>query len=323
MPTLTHHKLDRRRRHFIGTSLATTALAISGSVAAKSAKVWLDYDQETLDKVYNQSNYAPNIKTVISRYGSNSELTRTRLGKPKRLSYGDADIEAFDLYAADQHNAPIHIFLHGGAWRAGDANGYGFLAEPFVANGAHFLIPDFTNVLEHDGNLMPMTEQILRSIAWAYQNAESFGGDKNRIYISGHSSGGHLAGVAVTTDWENEFNLPPDIIKGAVLISGMFDLKPVRLSSRSNYVAFTDEIEQRLSPQRHLDKLNTPVVLVYGDLETPEFIRQTKDFAAAAEKAGKPVQLIEGPGYNHFEIAETMANPYGIAGLPALAQMGL
>ncbi|HUH87821.1 MAG TPA: alpha/beta hydrolase [Pusillimonas sp.] len=322
MPQFFRHDINLGRRHMIGTGLAATALALGGSASAATGKVWLDYDQKTLDKVYNQSNYAPNIKTVIARYGSNSNLTRERLGKPKRLSYGDAEIEALDLYATTEPNAPIHIFLHGGAWRAGDANGYGFLAEPFVGRGAHFVIPDFTNVLENDGSLIPMSEQIQRSIAWVYKNAESFGGDSSRIYLSGHSSGGHLAGVMVTTDWK-KFDLPPDVIKGAVLISGMFDLKPVRLSSRSNYVAFTDEIEHKLSPQRHLDQLNTPLILVYGDLETPEFIRQSKDFAAAVEKAGKQVELIEGAGYNHFEIAETLANPYGIAGLPALKQMGL
>lgn len=315
--------VNHGRRHLIGTGLATTALAVAGSVSAADAKVWLDYDQATLDKVYDQVNYAPNIKTVLGRYASNSDITRSRLGEPKRLAYGKSKVEAMDLYPAAQDNAPIHIFIHGGAWRSGAAKAYGFLAEPFVARGAHMLIPDFTNVLENDGNLMPMTEHVLRSVAWAYQNAESFGGDKNRIYLSGHSSGGHLGGVAVTTDWEKEYGVPADVIKGAVLISGMFDLKPVRLSSRSNYVAFTDEVEQALSPQRHLDKLNTPLVLIYGDQETPEFMRQSKDFAAAVEKAGKPVQLIEGKGYNHFEIAETLANPFGIAGAPALEQMKL
>lgn len=311
------------RRHLIGTGLATTALAVTGSVSAADAKVWLDYDQATLDKVYDQINYAPNIKTVLGRYASNSDLARARLGEPKRLAYGPSKVEAMDLYPAAQANAPIHIFIHGGAWRAGEAKSYGFMAEPFVAKGAHVLIPDFTNVLEQNGDLMPMTRQVLGCIAWAYKNAESFGGDKNRIFLSGHSSGGHLAGVALVTDWEKEYGVPADVIKGAVLISGMFDLKPVRLSSRSNYVVFTDEVEQALSTQRHLDKLDTPVALVYGDQETPEFMRQSMDFAAALEKAGKPVQLIEGKGYNHFEIMETLASPFGIAGEPALAQMKL
>lgn len=323
MPTPFDTDVNQSRRHLIGTGLATTALAVTGSSLAAEGKVWLDYDQATLDKVYDQANYAPNIKIVLGRYASNSGIARSRLGEPKRLAYGESKVEALDLYPAARKGAPIHIFIHGGAWRSGEARNYGFVAEPFVARGAHVLVPDFTNVLENHGDLRPMVGQVLRCIAWAYRNAESFGGDKNRIYLSGHSSGGHLGGVAVSTDWEKEFGLPADLIKGAVLISGMFDLKPVRLSSRSNYVAFTDEVEQALSPQRHLDKLNTPLVLVYGDQETPEFMRQSRDFAAAVQKAGKPAQLVEGRGYNHFEIAETLANPFGIAGAPALEQMGL
>ena len=103
----------------------------------------------------------------------------------------------------------------------------------------------------------------------------------------------------------------------------MFDLKPVRLSARSSYVKFTDEIEQALSSQRHLDKLNAPVIVAYGALETPEFQRQSRDFAAAVKSAGKPVQLLVAEGYNHFEIPETLANPYGLLGRAVLAQMTL
>jgi arylformamidase len=103
----------------------------------------------------------------------------------------------------------------------------------------------------------------------------------------------------------------------------MYDLKPVRLSSRSSYVKFTDEVEAALSAQRHLDRLNTPVILAYGSLETPEFQRQSRDFAASLTAAGKPVQLLAGKGYNHFEIYETMGNPYGVVGRAALEMLKL
>ena len=137
-----------------------------------------------------------------------------------------------------------------------------------------------------------------------------------------HSSGSHLCGCTLTHDWRKE-GLPVDIIKGAVLGSGMYDLKPVRLSKRSKYVNFTDEMEQALSAQRHLDKLHAPVVIAYGTYETPEFQRQSRDFVAAVKAAGKPAELLVGEGYNHFEMLETLANPYGLLGRAAFAQMGL
>jgi len=220
-------------------------------------------------------------------------------------------------------NAPINIFIHGGAWRGGLARDSGYPAELFVHAGAHYVVPDFINVMEADGSLMPMAEQVRRAVAWVYRNAKEFGGDANRLYISGHSSGAHLAGVVLVTDWQKEFDLPADTVKGGLLCSGMYDLKPVRLSARSSYVKFTDEMEHALSTRRHIDRLNCPVVVAHGTLETPEFQRQTRDFAAAVKAAGKPVQFLIGQGYNHFEIFETLANPYGLLGRAALEQMKL
>jgi arylformamidase len=124
-------------------------------------------------------------------------------------------------------------------------------------------------------------------------------------------------------DWQKDFGLPIDIVKGAVLMSGMYDLKAVALSKRSKYVKFTDTIVQALSAQRHLDKLNTPIVVAHGTLESPEFQRQTREFAAAVKTAGKPVQLVVAEGYNHFELPETFGNPYGLLGRAAIEQMQL
>merc|ERR1712224_997563 len=107
-------------------------------------------------------------------------------------------------------------------------------------------------------------------------------------------------------------------VKGALLAGGMYDLKGPRLSVRSQYVTFTDEVETALSAQRHIDLLEVPLVLAYGSLETPEFQRQSWDFADALRRAGKPVRLIRAEGYNHFETQDTLANPYGILGRAAL-----
>jgi arylformamidase len=105
--------------------------------------------------------------------------------------------------------------------------------------------------------------------------------------------------------------------------SGMYDLRGPRLSSRSSYVKFDDVSEDALSPQRHIDKIQVPLVLAYGSLETPEFQRQSREFAAALKAAGKPAELIVGENYNHFELIETLANPYGILGRAALRMMNL
>jgi arylformamidase len=127
----------------------------------------------------------------------------------------------------------------------------------------------------------------------------------------------------MVTDWHKEFRLPPTVVKGGACMSGMYDMKPVRLSKRGNYVKFTDAMEQAMSSQRHLDLLHAPIVITYGSNETPEFQRQNRDFAAAVKAAGKAVQLIEAANYNHFEMGESIGNPYGPNGRAALTMMNL
>src|SRR5579883_635766 len=296
--------------------------AVAQSARQKGPIVWLDMDQQALDDAYDQAVYAPNSLQIAKRRTANSAEVRARL-KPQRLAYGSTPHEMLDLYVTAKPDAHVMVFIHGVAWRAGNAADNAEAADLFVNAGAHYVVLDFINVIEAGGSLFPMVEQVRRGVAWVYNNAKSFGGDPNRLYISGRSSGSHLGGVVLITDWAKDFGLPPDVVKGALLSSGMYDLEPVRLSKRGAYVKFTDAMEEQLSTQRHLERINCPVVLAHGTYETPEFQRQTREFAAALKAAGKDVKLIVGEGYNHFEIPETMANPYGLLGRAVLELMGL
>jgi arylformamidase len=304
----------------VGAALAQQA---TSPVSEREPAVWLDMDQKQLDDAYDQTKYAPNFLQVINRYTSNSNAMRARLGEPRRFNYGPTPIERLEVYSCKRPNAPINIHIHGGAWHQRPAADYAFPAEMLINAGAHYVVPDFISVDEASGDLMPMVEQVRSAIAWTLRNAPTFGGDAERVYLSGFSSGAHLAGVALLTDWRRDFELPANAIKGAVLSSGMYDLKPVRLSARSKYVKFTDEMEDSLSTQRHLARIDTPLVLAHGSYETPEFKRQTRDFAAALKAANKPVQFFINENYNHFEMMETFASPYGLLGRAVLEQMQL
>jgi arylformamidase len=276
-----------------------------------------------LDAAYDQSVYAPLGGQIRMRLAKLSAQVRMRLGPPQRVAYGPSESEQLDIYRAKPPKAPIFVFIHGGAWLRGSAAEHGFPAEMFVNAGAHFVVPDFIPVSAANGDLRVMAGHVRRAIAWTYANAATFDGDPERLYIGGHSSGGHLCGVALVTDWRKDFGLPETVVKGGLCMSGMYDLKPVRLSARSKYVKFTDEIEEVMSPQRHLDLLRAPVVVTYGTYETPEFQRQSRDFAAAVKAAGKPVELTMAEYYNHFDTEESLGNPYGLNGRAALALMKL
>ena len=328
------HSSDKlsRRALIAGAAVGTLALAAESASAqrcpaeppprAKGPFVWLDMDQQELDESYDQSVYAFNQQHIADRRSERNEVALKVLGKPERLAYGAAEIEKVDIYKSKRANAPVMIYLHGGAWRNGRSARSAYLAEPFVKAGAYFINVEFNNVGEVDGDIGVMVDQCRRAVAWIYRNAASFGGDPNALYLSGHSSGGHLAGCVVITEWEKQ-GLPRDILKGALLGSGMYDLKAVRLSKRADYVKFTDAMEVELSARRHLDRLHTPLILTHGTLETPEFQRQSRDFYAAVKAAGKPVELRVGVGYNHYETQETLANPYGLMGRAAFEQMKL
>jgi arylformamidase len=289
----------------------------------KGQAVFLDYDQAALDAAYDQAAYAPNRAQLIERRIKNSEMVRRRLGEPERASYGSAEIERLDIYRTAREAAPVFVFIHGGAWRSGRSKDFAVPAEMLLAAGADYVVPDFAWVQDVSGDLMVLADQVRRAVAWVYKNAAHFGGDPNRLYLAGQSSGGHLAAVALTTDWQYQFGLPANLIKGGMCISGMYDLTPVRLSARNSYVRFDDATVAALSPIRHLDRLHAPLIVAYGTCETPEFQRQNREFAAAVEAAGKKVRLLVGEHYNHFELPETLGNPYGLLGRAALELMGL
>jgi arylformamidase len=327
------------RRAWLGTALAAAASAVAGAPAfarqmqthmppgtapkPKGPVVFLDYDQEELDAAYTQAAWAPNQAELVARNAQKSAATIARLGPARRLAYGPTDVEKLDLFTARQPDAPINVYIHGGAWRAGRASDETYQAEMFVDAGAHFIALDFNNALETKGDLATMANQVRRGVAWVYGNARSFGGDPDRLFISGHSSGGHLAAVVLTTDWTGEFGLPGNIIKGGLCASGMYDLQPVGLSVRSNYVTFTPATIDALSPMRQLKRLTAPVIVAHGTRETPEFQRQNREFAAAVKTAGKPVEFIVLDGYNHFEVHESLGNPYAPLGRAVLRQMKL
>jgi len=323
------------RLHLSRRNVLATAAAMAASPALaeecrigppphdKGPVVWNGMDQVELDAAYDQVFYAPLLRQIGKRRLANSEAARARIGEPLRMAYGPTEIEKLDIYRAKRAKAPIFVFIHGGAWLGGEAKNYGDSAELFVNAGAHYVVLDFIAIKPAGGDLRVMAEQVRRGIAWVYKNAASFDGDPDRLYIGGHSSGGHLCGVALATDWQKDFGLPPDFIKGGLCMSGMYDLKAVRLSKRSSYVKFDDEMEQAMSSQRHLERLLAPLVVTYGSEETPEFQRQNRDFAAALKAAGKTTELIAATGYNHFEMGESLGNPYGPNGRAALKMMGL
>lgn len=284
--------------------------------------VFLSYTQDELDHLYDQRAWAPNAGAVLAEWQDAVAPARASVAGYAEHAYGEAPSEVLDLYPAQAARAPIHIHIHGGAWRAQSKDDGAILAPAMTAAGMHFVVPDF-DLLPHV-RMPDMVEQLAGMVGWVHANATRFGGDPDRILLSGHSSGAHLAAVLATLDWTAR-GLPTDVIKALVCVSGGYDLEPVLLSARREYIHLTPEEADGLSPPRHAERIGCPVWVLWGEKETPEFIRQGKDFAAALARAGRPAGGGLVPGLNHFEICGAMAvpsSPVHQAVVEALASAG-
>jgi arylformamidase len=282
-------------------------------------KIFLDYDQAELDRQYNQRAWVTNADEYIRGYGTMSEAVRARLGEPEVIAYGAAATETLDLYRTPRAPAPLLIFLHGGAWQRLSKRESAFAAEVFVRAGAHFAALDFGAVPA--ASLAELVDQVRSAIVFVYRNAERLGIARDRIHLVGHSSGGHLAACAMTTDWAALGVSQP--IKGGLCVSGIYDLRPVRLSARNEYLRLDEAAEAALSPQRHVDRLARPLIVAAAEFDAPEFRRQARDFAAAAARAGATVHHVEATGFNHFDVIDTLTDPQGLLGKLMLGQMGM
>lgn len=306
------------RRAFTAGLGAGMAAALLHSPARAQQMVFLGYTQDELDKAYDQRVWAPDAQKIIERYATDSAAARSRL-PPRTERYGEAEAETLDIFApAGAAGAPVMVFIHGGAWRALTKEDASAPAPTFVDAGCLYVALNFANIPAV--RLPDMAEQCRRALVWVHRNIARFGGDPNRIHVSGHSSGGHLCGVMLTTDWRRH-DAPETLIRGGVALSGMYELYPVLLSARSAYVKLSPDEIGALSAMRNLGRVSCPVIVAWGDRESPEFQRQGAEFATALAGMGRLRARLVLAGTNHFEVPEALNVPTSELSRAVLAAM--
>ena len=288
--------------------------------SATKTKVWLDYDQDELNAQYNQRTLVPNADDYMAAAASESERVRGILDCRLDVAYGPSEDELLDVFPAGRDGAPVAVYIHGGAWTRSHKNSASYQAESFVAAGASYVATNFT--LAPMASLDEMVRQNRAAIQWVYDNAESFGSDPNRLFVAGHSSGGHLAGMMYVTDW-TEWGMPANAVKGVLAGSGMHELAPVKLSSRNEYLFLDDAAVARNSAIRQIPDTPPPIVICYGENEQKEFRRQSIEFAQAIRDRGHPIQEFDLPGMNHFDVGQQYNNPDSPVLKAMFAMMGL
>lgn len=269
--------------------------------------VFLDYDQARLDLNYNQSAWAPNAGEIIAWYRSASLAAHERLAA-KRLAYGEGALERIDLFSAGRPDAPLVVYVHGGAWLTLDRMDTAFAAEAFVAAGVNFAALEFAAIPKV--RLPDMVRQVQRAIGWLSDHADELGFDGTRLFAIGHSSGAHLVAAALTADTPDRNATGK--VRAALCISGSYDLEAPMLSARGAYLQLSDEEVDGFSPVRHLARVGCPVIVACGDGETDEFRRHSMSLHAGLRAVGKTGEMLVAEGQNHFEISQTLADRNGL-----------
>ena len=254
--------------------------------------------QAELDAQYDAEQLGLDLASYINFYISNSEIVREQFTCNLDIPFGPTLAEHLDIFPASEPNAPVLVFIHGGYWKMLSSKEFSFVAKGPVNAGVTVIVINYE--LCPKVTIDEIVRQNRAAIAWIYRNARSFGADPNRIYVSGHSAGGHLTAMMMATDWETDYGLPNNIIKGGCAISGLFDLMPFPYTWLQPSLQLTWGEVLRNSPIRHIPEKAGQLIVTYGEEETSEFHRQSQDFLKEWKAKGLEGHYLPQPNKNHL-----------------------
>ncbi len=275
-----------------------------------ATKVFLSYDQAGLDAQYNNRARFPNFVEHFKAWGEWSQATRATLPGAIDLAFGPTPIEKIDIFpAAPSHpGAPLYVFIHGGYWYSLDKSDYSYVAEGMRPHRVATMVNNFGLAPAHD--MDEIVRQNRAALAWLWRHARDHGADPGRIYVAGHSAGGHLAAMLLATDWPALGpDLPRDLVKGACAIGGIFDLEPIRLSYLNDKLHLTQGQVERHSPLRQRYPTKAPLLLVIAADESDEFHRQSRAMAEFWRGQGRDAELVVPQGLDHFDVVNQLKDP--------------
>jgi acetyl esterase/lipase len=267
-------------------------------------------ERAALDAAYNNTAAVGQTKRAayVADWTRRSNAFRATPGARLDLHYGDGHRHRLDVFPCGRPGAPTLAYIHGGYWQMNDKEPYAFLDEGLGVAGFNLVLIEYT--LAPVARMDQIVDEVRRAVVWVIDHAKEFGGDPARVYVSGHSAGGHLTAMAMTEPR----------LAGGVAISGIYDLEPIRLNYLNEKLGLDPEETERNSPMRHLPRKAAPLVVTVGLGELPELVRQSQEYAVAWQARGLRGQYLPVPKHDHFSILEELAQPNG-AILEALREM--
>ena len=263
--------------------------------------------QYEIDHEYNAVTMVDDLQQYINHDHTKNIETRNEVKSILDEQYGPMLDETLDFFPATEPDAPILVFIHGGYWHSMSNKDFSLVAQGLVLNGITVAIPNYS--LCPKVTISEITRQNSIAIAWLYKHAKRFNGDPERIFICGHSAGGQQVGIITATNWEGEYGLPNNLIKGSIPISGIYDLTPLYYSWLQPKLQLNHDLINKQSPLFQISENKTPMLISYGENESAEFKRQSEYYFNALIKRGYKAQLHEQKEKNHFMTFRDLNDP--------------
>jgi arylformamidase len=267
-------------------------------------------DRAQLDAGYNNSAAVPERDAIVADWAARSARVRRESPSHLDLAYGDTPRERLDLFLAADPQAPTLGFIHGGYWQMNDKENFAFFAEALLPLGINLAVIEYT--LAPTARLDRIVAEVRRSVRWLAAHLGEYGADPNRLYVSGHSAGGHLTAMT----------MPLPEVCGGIAISGIYELEPIRLNYLNEKLGLDAAEAERNSPVRDMPANAGELVVAYGTRELPELCRQSIEYAQAWTNRGLPGRLLPVDGADHFTILDALARPEGVLTQALLSMLG-